>query len=43
MITLCLGPGVAMSDATDWTPTKKAVALGWMAFIDVLIIALCCA
>ena len=43
MITLCLGPAVAASDAADWTTGKKAIALVWMAVIDVLIIALCCA
>lgn len=43
MITLSLGLGVALSDAADWTTAKKAIALGWMAFIDVLTIALCCA
>jgi hypothetical protein len=35
-----IGPGVLMSDASDWTITKKAIAVGWMACIDILILAL---
>ncbi len=42
MITLCLGPGVSMSDDKSWTTGRKILAIIWMAFIDVGVIALCC-
>lgn len=42
MITLCLGPAVAMSDAADWTIAKKIIAVLWMAVVDIAIVALCC-
>lgn len=40
MITLCLGPAVMTSDASDWTLTKKAVAVTWMICIDIIIFAI---
>lgn len=42
MITLCLGPAVAMSDAADWTTARKIIAVLWIAMVDVCIVALCC-
>ena len=40
MITLCLSPGVLMSDASDWTKTKKAIAVAWMICLDIIIFAI---
>ena len=40
MITLCIGPAVLMSDASDWTKTNKAIAVIWMICIDILIFAI---
>lgn len=37
-----LGFPVALSDAADWTPVKKGLALVWIAILDVLIIGVCC-
>lgn len=42
MLSLCLGFPVALSDAKDWTPVKKGIALIWIAMLDTLIIGLCC-
>lgn len=41
MITLLLGFPVASSDASDWTVTKKALAILWMAVIDIGILMIC--
>lgn len=42
MLTLMLGFPVALSDAKDWTPVKKGIALIWIGLLDTLIIGLCC-
>ena len=42
MLSLMLGFPVALSDAKDWTPVKKGIALVWIATLDVLIIGVCC-
>ena len=36
MITLCIGPAVALSDAADWTTARKITAVIWMLAIDAL-------
>lgn len=42
MLSLMLGFPVAMSDDKSWTATRKAIALVWIAILDVLVIGLCC-
>lgn len=42
MLSLMLGFPVALSDAKDWTPVKKGIALIWIGLLDTLIIGLCC-
>ncbi len=38
MMTLILGFPVILSDAKDWTKTKKFVALGFTICLDILIL-----
>ena len=42
MFTLMLGFPVAMSDAKDWTPFKKGLAILQIILIDAGVMALCC-
>jgi hypothetical protein len=42
MLSLMLGFPVALSDDKSWTGARKAIALVWIAILDVLIIAVCC-
>lgn len=41
MLTLSLGFGIASSDAKDWTIAKKALAITWLAVLDMLIVIVC--
>lgn len=42
MLSLMLGFPVALSGDKSWTGASKAIALVWIAILDVLIIAACC-
>ena len=42
MFTLTLGMAVAQSDASDWTTTKKAIAITQMVLMDFGVVMLCC-
>ncbi len=41
MLSLLLSFNVAASDASDWTTTKKALAIIQIAIMDICIFALC--
>ena len=41
MLTLSLGFGIASSDAKDWTNVRKALAITWLAVIDITMLAFC--
>lgn len=41
MLTLSLGLGIACSDAKDWTNVRKALAITWLAVLDVLTLVAC--
>ena len=41
MLSLLLSFNIAGSDASDWTTTKKALAITQIAIMDIAIVALC--
>lgn len=41
MLSLLLSFNIAGSDASDWTTTKKALAIVQIAIMDIAIVALC--